>query len=134
MGGISPFQNGHPEIYYCPDDTKLLYGFLRPQRCVLYSSGTPELQKFLKFQWGGMVYAFTCLPNGLSSAPRVFTKLMKPLSWLYRSNSYKIHKSPITASPQIRPLAHSPKGGLITGVVLYSPGESRAIRRSIAGL
>ncbi len=43
-------------------------------------------------------------------------------AWLYRSDGYNhdnIRKSPITASPQIRSLAHSPKRGLITGVVLY---------------
>ncbi len=34
-----------------------------------------------------------------------------------RTRGYGL-QSPITASPQIRSLAHSPKGGLITGVVL----------------
>ena len=38
-----------------------------------------EHRKFLRFQFEGSLYEFTCLPNGLSSAPRVFTKLMKPL-------------------------------------------------------
>ena len=36
-------------------------------------------QKFLKFVWGGETYQFTCLPFGLSSAPRVFTKLLRPV-------------------------------------------------------
>ena len=36
-------------------------------------------RKFLRFQFEGSLYEFTCLPNGLSSAPCVFTKLMKPL-------------------------------------------------------
>ena len=34
-------------------------------------------QKYLKFQWQGKLYQFTALPNGLSSGPRDFTKLMK---------------------------------------------------------
>ena len=38
-----------------------------------------EHQKFLKFLWRGCMYKFTCLPNGLACAPRVFTKLLKPL-------------------------------------------------------
>ena len=38
-----------------------------------------EHQKFLKFFWRGQTYKFTCLPNGLACAPRVFTKLLKPL-------------------------------------------------------
>ena len=32
-------------------------------------------QKYLQFQWKGIVYHFTCLPNGLTSGPRKFTKL-----------------------------------------------------------
>ena len=38
-----------------------------------------DFQKYLKFQWGSCLYQFTCLPNGLASAPRIFTKLMKPV-------------------------------------------------------
>ena len=38
-----------------------------------------EHQKYLKFKWKGQLYQFTCLAQGLSSAPRLFTKLMKPV-------------------------------------------------------
>ena len=38
----------------------------------------PEHQKFLKFSLQGRLYKFTCLPNGLCSGPRKFTKLLKP--------------------------------------------------------
>ena len=34
-------------------------------------------RKYLRFQWQGSTYEFRCLPFGLSSAPRVFTKLLK---------------------------------------------------------
>ena len=33
---------------------------------------------YLRFIWRGTLYQFTCLPNGLSCAPRKFTKLLKP--------------------------------------------------------
>ena len=36
-------------------------------------------QKYLKFTWGGKLYQFTCLPNGLCCAPRLFTQLLKPV-------------------------------------------------------
>ena len=36
-------------------------------------------RKYLKFRWKGVLYHYTCLPNGLSSAPRFFTKLLKPV-------------------------------------------------------
>ena len=35
-------------------------------------------RKFLRFIWEGDLYEFTCLPNGLSCAPRIFTKILKP--------------------------------------------------------
>lgn len=36
-------------------------------------------RKYLRFIFRNVLYEFTCLPNGLSSAPRIFTKLMKPV-------------------------------------------------------
>jgi len=38
-----------------------------------------EYQKFLRFSWRGKLFQFTCLPNGLSCAPRLFTKILKPV-------------------------------------------------------
>ena len=35
-------------------------------------------RKYLRFIWKNQLFQFTCLPNGLSCAPRIFTKLMKP--------------------------------------------------------
>ena len=42
-------------------------------------------QKFLRFRWKNTSYQFTCLPFSLSSAPRVFTKLLKPVMTYLRS-------------------------------------------------
>jgi hypothetical protein len=42
-----------------------------------------EHQKFLKFCYGNTLFKFTVFPNGLSTCPRKFTKLLKPpLAWL----------------------------------------------------
>ena len=38
-----------------------------------------EHQKYLKFVFNGTLYQYTCLLNGLSSAPHTFTKLLKPV-------------------------------------------------------
>ena len=38
-----------------------------------------DYKKYLKFYWKGILYQFTCLPNGLASGPRVFTKIVKPI-------------------------------------------------------
>ena len=45
----------------------------------------PADRKFLCFTWKGILYDFSCLPNGLSSAPRKFTKIFKvPLTYLHK--------------------------------------------------
>ena len=38
-----------------------------------------QFRKFLRFQFGNRLFEFTCLPNGLTSGPRIFTKLTKPV-------------------------------------------------------
>ena len=38
-----------------------------------------EQQRYLKFCWKGALYQFLCLPMGLTSSPRLFTKLLKPV-------------------------------------------------------
>lgn len=44
-----------------------------------------EHRKFLRFLWENQIYEFTCLPKGLSCAPQIFTKLLKPpLSGLHK--------------------------------------------------
>lgn len=43
----------------------------------------PHHQKYLKFCYENTMYKFTVFPNGLSTCPRKFTKLLKPpLAWL----------------------------------------------------
>ena len=42
-------------------------------------------RNYLCFEWNGHLYHYTCLPNGLSLAPRKFTKILKvPLSYLHQ--------------------------------------------------
>ena len=40
-------------------------------------------QQYLTFSWKGVYYCYTCLPNGYSQAPYIFTKLVKvPFGYL----------------------------------------------------
>ena len=39
----------------------------------------PSYRKYLRFVWHEKCWQFKVLPNGLSTAPRLFTKLMKPV-------------------------------------------------------
>ncbi len=50
---------------------------------------SPKHQKYLKFLWNGMMYKFTCLPNGLACCPRKFTKLMKPVFSALRQQGHE---------------------------------------------
>jgi len=45
-------------------------------------------RKFLRFIWKDKIYEYRCLPFGLSSAPFVFTKLMKPVLGYLRSAGF----------------------------------------------
>ena len=38
----------------------------------------PEHTKYLGFKWKDQFYQFLCLPFGLSSAPHIFTKILRP--------------------------------------------------------
>lgn len=38
-----------------------------------------ELRKYLRFRFNNEMFEFICLPFGLSTAPYVFTKIMKPV-------------------------------------------------------
>ena len=49
-----------------------------------------EFQTYLGFQWEGDYFCFTVLPFGLSSAPFIFTKCLRPMVKLWRENGLKI--------------------------------------------
>ena len=48
----------------------------------------PDFRKYFRFKWNNTLYEYTCLPNGLSSAPRIFTKIMKPVFAKLRSEGH----------------------------------------------
>lgn len=45
-------------------------------------------RNYLKFFWNNKLYRFTCLAQGLSCAPRYFTKLMKPIFAKLRTDGH----------------------------------------------
>ena len=47
-----------------------------------------NFRKFLKFEWKGQLYRYTCLPNGLACCPRMFTKLLKPVYASLRASGH----------------------------------------------
>ena len=70
-----------PNIYMASLDIKNAY----------YSIPVHEdYQKYLSFQFEGRFYSFTCVPNGLSTGPFVFTRIMKPILSHMRQQGFKI--------------------------------------------
>ena len=51
---------------------------------------SPMYQKFLQFVWRNIRYQFICLPFGLGPAPRVFTKILRPVVAYLRSNGLRL--------------------------------------------
>ena len=49
------------------------------------------VRKYLRFVVNKKVYQFTCLPFGLATSPREFTKLLRPVVLLLRQQGVKLH-------------------------------------------
>ena len=49
------------------------------------------VRKYLRFVVNKRVYQFTCLPFGLATSPREFTKLLRPVVALLRKRGVKLH-------------------------------------------
>ena len=47
-------------------------------------------RKYLSFQWEGSYFQFQVLPFGLTSAPRVFTKILKPVFSKMREDGFSV--------------------------------------------
>ena len=47
-------------------------------------------RKFLRFIWKGACYQFKTLPFGLCSAPRIFTKVLKPVAAFLRRKAIRV--------------------------------------------
>ena len=57
-----------------------------------------DFRCFLKFAWGDSLYQFKVLPFGLSSGPRTFTKILKPIYAHLRQQGHtgvEINTSPL---------------------------------------
>jgi hypothetical protein len=50
----------------------------------------PSHQKFLRFQWKGRIFQFSCLAFGLAPAPRIFTKILKVVMGFLRKKGLRL--------------------------------------------
>ena len=49
------------------------------------------VRKYLRFVVNKQIYQFTCLPFGLATSPREFTKLLRPVVALLRQRGVRLH-------------------------------------------
>ena len=96
---LSRFNNYVEYCHFKMEDLKAVADLLRPGdfMCKLDLKDAYFLvplhrrsQKFIHFQFQGKTYQFTCLPFGLTSAPRIFTKILKPVTGILRKMGIRI--------------------------------------------
>lgn len=79
--------NVHVEYQYFKMDTlRSAINLMRPNcyiTIIVYCD-----RKYLKFEWMGQFYQFTCFPNGLAFCLRKFTKLLKPVYATLRQSGH----------------------------------------------
>ena len=87
--------NQHVVYHHCKMDTLSTITQIMKENCFMASLDlkdayycipvAPQDRKYLCFQFNKVLYRYTCFPNGLSSCPRIFTKILKPaLSTLHK--------------------------------------------------
>ena len=57
------------------------------QMCIRDS---PRHRRFLQFIWRNQTYRYKCLPFGLSTSPRTFTRVTKPVVHRLRSQGVRV--------------------------------------------
>ena len=88
-----------PYIHFKMDTFAIVVNLLRPG-CFMCTVDIKDAyytvpicqnhKKYLKFTLKGTLYSFNCLPNGLCSGPRKFTKLLKPALAYLRNRGFII--------------------------------------------
>ena len=81
---LRTLQNGRNPHGKGPTKKRRFYGQDRSEGRIFHSSPLSGRSEIYKIHVGRHLYEFACLPFGLSSAPRVFTKTMKPVVALLR--------------------------------------------------
>jgi len=71
------------------DPEERLDGHNRSKRCPFVSAVAQEHRQFLGFAWRDDLFEFKCQPFGLSSAPRLCTKLLKPVIVILRQKGIR---------------------------------------------
>ena len=89
--GSSTLQDGDARVHLFSHQKSGVDGIDRHTRCLLHVPMHQAIWKYLRFVVNKKVYQFTCLPFGLATSPREFTKLLRPVVTLLRQQGVKLH-------------------------------------------
>ena len=90
--GGSTLQDGDARVRPISHQKSGVGGVDRHTRCLhLHVPMHQAVRKYLHFVVNKKVYQFTCLPFGLATSPREFTKLLRPVVSLLRQQGVKLH-------------------------------------------
>ena len=93
-----------------------------------------EHRKYLRFRWHGQLFQFTCLPNGLACAPRIFTKVLTPVFAHLRASEgvvgfpYIDDSFVLADSVEECAVALEKLGSLLSGVRVCDPRKEISVR------
>ena len=73
-----------------PTDVAYTRDFIQTYTDYLSVPVHESCRKFLRFLWKGTCYQFKALPFGLCSAPRIFTKVLKPAAAFLRRKAIRV--------------------------------------------
>ena len=90
LSSIHSFQNGG---HSSPAGSSSAWGLARenrPEGRLFFEPIWKGHWKYLRFLWKGTLQEFACLPFGLALAPRLFTKILKPVFALLRQSGIRM--------------------------------------------
>ena len=89
--GSSTLQDGDARVRPISYQKSGVDGSIDIRDAYLHVPMHQAVRKYLRFVVNKKVYQFTCLPFGLATSPREFTKLLRPVVLLLRQQGVKLH-------------------------------------------
>ena len=89
--GSATLQDGDARVLPISHQKSGVEGIDRHTRCLSSYADASGCLQVSAFRGQPVVYQFTCLPFGLATSPREFTKLLRPVVSLLRQQGVKLH-------------------------------------------
>ena len=110
-GKLSQFPDEKHSLFKVSNSKRRLYDHPGSERSSFVSPVHKDSQKFLQFLWRNKCYTFQGLCFGLNTAPRIFTKILKPIAAFLRKRGVRkilyLDDFPILGSPYQEAQSHT---------------------------